>query len=198
MKRLHIMIIFLLACVVLLCVHRCSAQKRIKGEVDLVFVSSNSVEVAGRQFKLESSEDGASIRNILAPSANVYLHGLEKTSARQFWYLLDPGEQSNELSSCEYVYWGVCTPDGKRHKIKMYGYEFDMNPNRDNYKGIIIHLTDMPRATVINFNAAEIRHSYLEVRYHYMEEAGDRIVDVITEYLKYGNDGNDIYLVPIL
>ena len=198
MKRIHIMIIFISACAVLFCVKTCSAQKRIKGEVDLVFVGSNSVEVAGRQFKLESSEDGASIRNILASGANVYLCGMEKTAARQFWYLLDPNEHSDELSLCGYVNWGVCTPEGKRHKIKMYGYEYDMNPNRNNYKGIIIHLVDMPRSATISFNAAEIKHSYLEVRYHYVEEAGDRIIDLITEYLKYADDGNDIYLVPIL
>ena len=36
------------------------------------------------------------------------------------------------------------------------------------------------------------------MRYHYMKEAGDRIMDVVTEYLKYANDDNDIYLVPIL
>ncbi len=195
MKRIHIIIIFILACAVVFCAKMCPAQKRI---IDIVFVSSNSVEVAGRQFKLETPKDGASIRKALGASTNVYICGLEKTAAKQFWYLLAPDEHSDELDSYEYVDWGVCTPDGKRHIIKMYGYESDMNPNRNNYKGIIIHLVDMPRSATISFNAAEIKHSYLEVRYHYVEEAGDRIIDLITEYLKYANDDNDIYLVPVL
>lgn len=173
------------------------ARPQAAKDIVLKFISSNVVRIAKQEYNLDSAEDGYQIRRRIGSGKNVYIEGLARTGMRQFWYLIDPKIPEGVENSVSYVNWGIVSSSGVSHLVKLYGYDADMFANERLYKGIVLNLYILKNAGGVRFSEAEVKNSYLEIRYSSVEETGKSVQRIVDEYLVYADESNDIYFVPM-